>query len=221
MAHIGYSAEISKIVKEIPYEALIRTEDIAQRLAEQLDMPYDKAKVATNVKLKRMADQGKLKRIQKGIYCHLEQTVFGPIAPDIDEIIIRSVTMKDDARIGYESGPSLLNRLGLSTLLPRRIEITTNRYNTSLPEKCCVKLAKPTTMITNENWEYLQFLDVIEFLPNAHIDTEKPGMLLGAFMKERGLDPLALIFTERKHYLSKTVLRLTNLLMEVRDDPAS
>lgn len=39
-------------------------------------------------------------------------------------------------RIGYESGAALFNRLGLSTLLPRKVEITTNQYKATLPDGC-------------------------------------------------------------------------------------
>lgn len=66
--------------------------------------------------------------------------------------------MKDGSRIGYESGAGLLNRLGLSTLLPRKI-------------------------------------------------AECAG-------KKQELNPLTLIFLAKKHYPAKTVLQLTDLLME-------
>lgn len=221
MARRGYGAEIAEIVKAIPYEDPIQTEDVAQQLAKRFAMPYDKAKTVTNVKLKRLADQGDLKRLQKGVYCHVKQTIFGPVAPDIDQIVARNMTLRNGMRIGYESGAALFNRLGLSTLLPRKVEITTNQYKATLPDGCRIKLGKPIAAVTDRNWRYLQFIDVVELLPDAHIDAEAPELLLAAFMKEQRLDPLTLIFTARKHYSSKTVLRLTDLLMEVDNDPAS
>ena len=221
MARRGYGAEIAEIVKAIPYEDPIQTKDVAQQLAKRFAMPYDKAKTVTNVKLKRLADQGDLKRLQKGVYCHVKQTIFGPVAPDIDQIVARNMTLRNGTRIGYESGAALFNRLGLSTLLPRKVEITTNQYKATLPDGCRIKLGKPIAAVTDRNWKYLQFIDVVELLPDAHIDAEAPELLLAAFMKEQRLDPLTLIFTARKHYSSKTVLRLTDLLMEVDNDPAS
>lgn len=221
MARRGYGAEIAEIVKAIPYEDPIQTEDVAQQLARRFAMPYDKAKTVTNVKLKRLADQGDLKRLQKGVYCHVKQTIFGPVAPDIDQIVARNMTLRNGMRIGYESGAALFNRLGLSTLLPRKVEITTNQYKATLPDGCRIKLGKPIAAVTDRNWRYLQFIDVVELLPDAHIDAEAPELLLAAFMKKQRLDPLTLIFTARKHYSSKTVLRLTDLLMEIDNDPAS
>lgn len=215
MARRGYGAEIAEIVKTIPYEDPIQTEDVAQQLAKRFTMPYDKAKTVTNVKLKRLADQGNLKRLQKGVYCHVKHTIFGPVTPDIDQIVARHMTLRNGMRIGYESGAALFNRLGLSTLLPRKVEITTNQYKATLPDGCRIKLEKPIAAVTDRNWRYLQFIDVVELLPNTHIDAEAPELLLAAFMKEQRLDPLTLIFTARKHYSSKTVLRLTDLLMKV------
>ena len=119
MTKTACGAEILQIVDALPYEEMIRTEDVAGLLAERLSIPHDKARAAVNVKLKRMADRGTLKRLRKGVYCRVRQTVFGPIAPDIDQIALKSVTVRDGNRIVYESGAGLLNHLGLSTLLPR------------------------------------------------------------------------------------------------------
>ena len=213
--------EITQIVDALPYEELIRTEDVAGQLANRLSIPYDKARAAVNVKLKRMADRGTLKRLSKGVYCRVRQTVFGPIAPDIDQIALKSVTVKDGSRIGYESGAGLLNRLGLSTLLPRKIEVTTNQYRAKIPEGCHIKLTKPAATITDDNWRYLQFIDAAVCLPDAHIDVEAPDRLLNVLAKKQGLNPLTLIFLARKHYPAKTVLRLTDLLMEADNESAS
>ncbi len=220
MAQTGCGEEIAKIVDALPYEQLIRTEEIASRFSQQLSIPYDKARTAVNVKLKRMADSGEIKRLKKGVYCRVKQTVFGSVVPDLDQLIIRSMTVRDDVRIGYESGAGLLNRLGLSTLLPRMIEITTNHYRSKLPEGCHIKLTKPAVTVTNSNWKYLQFIDAADSLPDTHIDAEAPGQLLKALTKKQELDPLTLIFTARKYYPPKTVLRLTDLLMDVNDESA-
>lgn len=185
MAKTAYGAEIIQIVDALPYEELVRTEDVAGQLVNRLSIPYDKARAAVNVKLKRMADRGTLKRLSKGVYCRVRQTVFGPIAPDIDQITLKSVTVKDGSRIGYESGAGLLNRLGLSTLLPRKIEVTTNQYRAKLPEGCHIILTKPAATITDDNWRYLQFIDAAVCLPDAHIDAEAPARLLNALAKNK------------------------------------
>lgn len=67
MEQLGYGEFIAGIVKNLPYESAIQTEDIAEQLAERFALPNDKARKLTNVKLKRMADNGEIERLQKGI----------------------------------------------------------------------------------------------------------------------------------------------------------
>jgi len=215
MEQIGYGEHIVNTVRNMPYESAIQTEDIAERLAERFALPYDQAKTLTNVKLKRMADKGEIERLQKGVYCHVKQTVFGKVTPSIDEIVIKTLTVQNDTKIGYESGVFLFNKLGLTTLIPRDIEITTNRYGAKLPDGCHIKLRKPSAVVENENWKYLQFIDMVSQLPNAHTDAEKPEKLLVQYAKKQQLDGLTLIFTARRHYSPKIVLPLIDLLMEV------
>jgi len=216
MEQIGYGEHIVNTVRNMPYESVIQTENIAERLAEKFALPYDQAKTLTNVKLKRMADKGEIERLKKGVYCHVKQTVFGKVTPNIDEVVIKTLTVQNDTKIGYESGAFLFNKLGLTTLISRDIEITTNRYGVKLPEGCHIKLRKPSAVVTNENWKYLQFIDMVSQLPNAHTDAEKPEKLLVQYAKKQQLDGLTLIFTARRHYSPKIVLPLIDLLMEVQ-----
>ncbi|MDW2800885.1 type IV toxin-antitoxin system AbiEi family antitoxin domain-containing protein [Clostridium boliviensis] len=109
MERIGYGEHISNAVENIPYECVIQKEDIAKKLAAEFELPYDKAKVLTNVKLDRMADKGEIERVQRGLYCHIKQTIFGKVTPSIDEIVIKTLKIQDDKRIGYESGAFFLN----------------------------------------------------------------------------------------------------------------
>ncbi|MBR0597687.1 DUF6088 family protein [Sinanaerobacter chloroacetimidivorans] len=218
MEQVGYGEHIADTVRNMPYESAIQTEDIAQQLAEMFSLPYEQAKTLTNVKLKRMADKGEIERLQKGMYCQVKQTVFGKATPSIDEVVKKTLTEQSGAKIGYESGAFLLNKLGLTTLIPRDIEITTNRYGARLPEDCHIRLRKPPSAVTGDNWKYLQFIDMVSELPNAHIDAEKPELLLAGYAQRQKLDGLILIFTARRHYPTKVLLPLIDLLMEVEDE---
>jgi hypothetical protein len=108
----------------------------------------------------------------------VKQTFFGKVTPTADQVLLKTLMVQNGAKIGYESGASLLNKLGLTTLIPRDIEITTNRYGTKLPESCHIKLRKPPLVVTDENWKYLQFIDIFAYLPEAHTDAENPKRLL-------------------------------------------
>jgi hypothetical protein len=221
MERIGYGEYIANTVKNMPYEAAIQTEDIAERLVETFALPYDHAKTLTNVKMKRMADKGEIERLQKGVYCQVKQTIFGKVAPSIDQVMKKMLTEQYGEKIGYESGAFLLNRIGLTTLVPRDMEITTNRYGAKLPEGCRIKMKKSVTAVTDNNWKYLQFIDLISELPQAHIDVEKPELLLARYAKTQELNVLTLVFTARTHYPVKMLLPLIDLLMEVNDELTS
>ena len=80
------------------------------------------------------------------------------------------------------------------------MEITTNRYGAKLPKDCHIKLKKPAVPVTEDNWKYLQFIDLTMALADAHIDAQRPELLLAGYAKQQELDGLALLFTARKHY---------------------
>ena len=221
MEEIGYGVHIADTVKNMPYEAAIQTEDIAEQLAAAFALPYKQAKALTNVKLKRMADKGEIERLQKGIYCQVKQTVFGKSTPSIDRLMKKILTEHNGIKIGYESGTFMLNKLGLTTLIPRNMEITTNRYTAKLPKDCHIQLKKPAVTVTHDNWKYLQFIDLAILLPKAHIDAARPELLLARYAKRQELDIPTLIFIARKYYPSKAILPLIDLLMEVNDELTS
>jgi hypothetical protein len=120
--------------------------------------------------------------------------------------------LKDGKVIGYETGASVLNRLGLVTLLPKKIEIVSNNYRAKLPKNCFIKTRKPTTKVNNKNWKYLQFVDVVANLPRFPIDAENPEELLENYIKQKKLDPMLLILTANSYCSKKTILKLVKLL---------
>lgn len=221
MEQIGYGEHIADTVKNMPYETVIKTEDIAERLAEDFVLPYEQAKTLTNVKLKRMADKGEIARIQKGLYCQVKQTVFGKVTPSIDQLMKKTLTEQNDTKIGYESGAFLMNKLGLTTLIPRDMEITTNIYRTKLPKGCNIKLKKPVLTVADNNWKFLQFIDIVMDLPNVHINAERPELILARYAKLQQLDGLELIFIARRYYPTKVILPIIDILMEAKNELTS
>ncbi len=213
MEQAGYGEHIAHTVRNVPYEAAIQTQNIAGQLAEKFGLSYNQAKAITNVKLKRMADKGEIERLQKGIYCHVKQTIFGKATPSAEQVLLKTLTLQNGKKIGYESGESFFNKLGLTTLIPRDMEITTNRYRAKLSEDCHIRRRKPAVFVTDENWKYLQFLDLLEELPEAHRDVRKPEHLLLQYAKRQQLDNLTLIFTAHRYYPQKIMLPLIDLLM--------
>lgn len=99
-------------------------------------------------------------RYKKGIYYKTADTCFGKIKINYSELITRLYIKDDEDIFGYETGPSLINSLGLITQMPKCTFIATNKLQVDKVDDT-IKLVKPVTKITNKNYKYLQILDVI------------------------------------------------------------
>ncbi len=79
--------------------------------------------------LQRLAKEGFLIRLSKGVYLYPETTRFGTITPTIDEII-KSIAKRDNISI-LPAGNTALNKLGFSTQIPiNAIFLTTGSTRT-------------------------------------------------------------------------------------------
>lgn len=90
-------------------------------------------------------------RYQKGIYYKTIHTPLGSASIDTTELIKKTYLINDDV-IGYETGPSYMNRIGLTTQVPKLLYIVTmkTRYTTE-DRKNGIYLIKPLIKINSEN----------------------------------------------------------------------
>lgn len=208
-----YSERICRIIGDFPVGEPFTNESIAEILKKEFDLTSSNAELITNNKLKRMFDEGKIGRIEKGVYYVPKQTVFGQVKPDYDRYAVKMLTMDKDEIIGYESGASFLNRIGLSTLIPREIEVVTNNYRRKLPENCHVTVKKPPVLVTDENFRYLQILDGIENMNKLHIDAENPTKLFNSVITTNNLDPIKLAGYARKYYPQRILPSVIDIII--------
>lgn len=213
MERITYGEFIKNKITDIPYGQAFQTDLIAGAMAEEYNVPVHKAKPVTNVTLKRLADKGLIERFQKGVYYRVRQTVFGTARPSEELIEAQLLTRRGDEIIGYETGFSFMNKIGLTTLVPAKREIATNAYRKKVDDKFII-VKKPVVTVNAGNFRYLQFLDVIRDLPEAHVDAENPKALLNAFAERNELDTVKTLRYARQHYPQKTLLGLVDVLME-------
>ena len=209
-----YSEYITKIIKSIPDGETFRAQDIANNLKKDLKLPTEQAKTLTNIKLKRMADNKQIERFEKGVYFKSKQTPFGIIRPSINQYAIQILTKQNGKVLGYESGVSFMNRLSITTLVPKNIEITTNSYRKKLPEGCRVATKKPIIEITEGNYLYFQLLDVINNLSKTPIDAPNPEKLIKNFACMNNLDIFKLIVYARKHYNHRTLIHIIDIFID-------
>lgn len=213
MERLTYGKFITNKIADIPYGQAFRTDILAEAMAEEYKFPIQKAKPLTNVTLKRLADKGLIERFQKGVYYRARQTVFGTARPSEELIEAQLLTRRGGEIIGYETGFSLMNKIGLTTLVPAKREIATNAYRRNVGDRSII-VKKPVVTVNARNFRYLQFLDVIRDLPKAHVDTENPRALLRAFAKSNELDTVKALTYARQHYPQKTLLDLVDVLVE-------
>lgn len=208
-----YSNQILRIIEGFPAGELFTNERIAELLKKEFDLTASNAELITNNKLKRLFDDGKIERIGKGVYYVPKQTVFGRVKPDYNKYAIDLLTKDNDEIIGYESGASFLNRIGLSSLVPREIEVVSNNYRKKLPEACHITAKKPPALVTNENFRYLQVLDVVIGLNTFHIDAENPTKILNSVISRNGLDPIKLAGYARKYYPQRILPKVIDIVI--------
>jgi hypothetical protein len=122
------------------------------------------SKEAVIKSLNRMALSGKIGKLAKGKFYKPESTVFGPLLPDQSQIV-KDLLEKDGKLIGYLTGYSIYNKLGLSTQISNTIQIGKNEVRPSLKrDRFKISFVKQKNNITKENIPLLQILDTIRFI---------------------------------------------------------
>jgi hypothetical protein len=123
--------------------------------------------------LNRLVNSGKLKKISKGRFYKPEETPFGELEPD-EYQIAKDLLEKNDKIIGYLTGLSIYNKLGLTTQISNIIQIGRNEFRPPLVRgKYKISFILQKNAINKENIPLLQLLDSIRFLkkiPDSNIE---------------------------------------------------
>lgn len=134
----------------------------------------DISKSALNQQLKRLCDKGLLMKYDTGVYYIPKRTLLNSmIGPNADMVARYRFILKGDKIEGFYGGNSFANQIGITTQVPRVVEIVSNNTNSSDRE---VKIGdrrfyikKPIVKITNENVYVLQMLELLKNL-DAYLD---------------------------------------------------
>jgi hypothetical protein len=135
------------------------------RLADFGGLPF----TAVAQTLSRLARQGAIERLGKGLYYRPRQTAFGPSRPNLARI--RSLAT--DRKGVFPAGTAAANLLGFTTQNPARIELATD--SASLPR---LFLGKDALIHTRRPaaWRALSEMDaaLLDFLRNRGASSELP-----------------------------------------------
>lgn len=213
MNNIGYREILLQYLDNQETDQPILTNDVARYVAEKTGMSVTDVKKAVNVNMARLEKSGRIARIEKGIYCHRVKTAFGYYTPNKESLFYRQLLYDRDEVIGYETGLSLLNRLGLVSQIPKRHCVATNRYGKRVPGGIQIEIRKPAVTIDRSNYHYLQMLDAIRESETAPVDAEQPEILIREAAGRLQLDPELLILMARRYYHPKTLLRTIDIML--------
>ena len=114
--------------------------------------------------LNRMAVSGRIAKLSKGKYYKPESTPFGKLEPNQAQTV--KDLMENEGRIiGYLTGNSVYNQLGLTTQISNTIQIGRNEVRPAFKrERYTISFVKQKNTITKENIPLLQILDAIRYI---------------------------------------------------------
>ena len=114
--------------------------------------------------LNRMAASGKIVKLTKGKFYKPETTVFGSLQPNQAQVV-KDLLETEGKPIGYLTGYSIYNQLGLTTQVSNTIQIGKNEIRPSFKrERYTISFIKQKNTITKENIPLLQILDSIRYI---------------------------------------------------------
>ena len=114
------------------------------------------------IKLSRMAAKGRIVKVGKGRYYKPRQTMFGALQPSREELV-KDLLVKDGKAVGYLTGVSIWNQMGLTTQVPNVIEIGSRiRKNKTSRGTYSIRFILQPNDITRVNIPLLQILDTVK-----------------------------------------------------------
>ena len=114
--------------------------------------------------LNRMAASGKISKLAKGRFYKPRKTQFGALQPSPYQIA-KDFLEQNDELVGYITGYSAYNNLGLTTQIPSALQIGTNKYRRAIKRGMYnISFIVQPNKITKKNIEQLRILDAIRFI---------------------------------------------------------
>ena len=182
---------VLEYIEQYPENEPIFIEDIKKHIIQQCEKDNKNVLKNVNVILNRLKNEGIIKAEYKGVYYKPIISLFGEVPLNTDKLRkLKYLEDKDGNIKGYIVGAKLFNKLGLTTLVPNVTDIVTNecKYHKQYDEKLRTYITKPKIEITNENYRYLQFIDILDNKDNIHIEAQNADEILYRIIEECKLD---------------------------------
>jgi len=139
---------------------------------DEFDVPVNKVD-ALKKKLSRLVAAGKIVRLSKGQFYKPEKTEFGLLQPP-EYQIVKDLLEEKNKIVGYITGVSIYNKLGLTTQVSNTIQIGTNIERKQRKRgKYNIRFLRQKNTIKKENTYMLQVLDAVRYIkriPDADVN---------------------------------------------------
>ena len=184
---------VVEYIEQYPEDEPIFIEDIKKYVIGKNEEDNKQENVLKNINviLNRLKNEGIIKAEYKGVYYKPIISMFGAVPLNTNKLRkLKYLEDKDGNIKGYIVGAKLFNKLGLTTLVPNVTDIVTNecKYHKQYDEKLRTYITKPKIEITNENYRYLQFIDILDNKDNIPIDAPNADEILYRIIEECKLD---------------------------------
>ena len=135
--------------------------------------------------LNRMVTAGKIAKLSKGKYYKPETTPFGKLQP-VRSQVVKDLLEENGKTVGYLTGYSIYNSLGLTTQLSNVIQIGKNVVRPAFKRgQYTISYIKQNNILTKENIPMLQNLDAIRYIQKIPDTTiSKSGKRFIAILKD-------------------------------------
>jgi len=210
----SYSSYVRNAIENIPEGQPIVFNTITNNMVKKYNIDEAHANQIVTLNINRLADNNIVERLYKGVYYRPKNTPLGKLRINPQKIFIEQLIKEGNKITGYETGPTLFNTVGLSTWMSNDYHLVTNKYRRKLPLNVKIELHKPVVEVNNENYRYLQVLDIIDGLDKYHIDTEDPNDVIRNTVKKLGINVLKILAYADKYYKKLTLLKSVRILTE-------
>lgn len=165
--------------------------------------------------LNRMVVSGKIAKLAKGKYYKPESTPFGNLEPNQIQVV-KDLLEEDGKVIGYLTGYSVFNQLGLTTQVSNTIQIGRNEIRPALKrDRYTIKFIKQKNTITKDYVPLLQLLDAIRYIKKIPDNTVLSSCLrLISILKSLSQNDLSTLVRLSQKYPPATRALLGALLEE-------
>lgn len=123
-----------------------------------------KSKEALAKALNRLAASGRIVKLAKGRYYKPVQSPFGELEPDQYQVV-KDLLKRNGKVIGYLTGLSIYDSLGLTTQVGNSIQIGRNEVRSPFKRgRYTISFVKQKNRVTKKNIPLLQLLDSLRFI---------------------------------------------------------